>query len=164
MIDRPSWDVYFLSLAFLIAQRSIDPNTKHGALAVDQENSIIATGYNSPPRGCDDSKIPLTRPEKYTYLLHAEEALICNAARFGISLRGAKLYISGPACSSCIRKIINAGFVSIVQGPRKSAMMDDFDKSATELMLSTQTIDIKDFTNKEVLCDLLSKTQKYIMS
>lgn len=111
-----------MTMCFLVAQRSLDPDTKHGAVAVDKNHSVLSIGYNSPPRGCKDQDIPLTRPEKYPYFLHSEENLIVNAARNGIRLDGAKLYITGHPCVVCLRQIINAGFSEVVYGPKGSVM------------------------------------------
>lgn len=124
-LDRPDWDTYFITLALLVAQRSIDPSTKHGAIAVDKDNTILAVGYNSPPRGCQDNLIPLTRPEKYAFMVHAEEALICNAAKHGISLNGATLYITGHPCDRCFRGILNAGIKKVVYGPIGAKCVDE---------------------------------------
>ena len=146
----------------MIAQRSIDPSTKHGAIAVDKEHSILATGYNSPPRGCDDKKIPLTRPEKYAYFLHAEEALICNAARNGIPLRGSTLYVSGYPCSSCMRKIINAGFRFVFYGPIGSNCVDSIDKQASEQMLLHQNMQVLPYQSDYCILTLLSNTENYL--
>jgi len=53
-INRPSWNEYFLGLAFVIAQRSLDPRTKHGSVVTDDNNHIVATGFNSFPHKFND--------------------------------------------------------------------------------------------------------------
>lgn len=48
---------------------------------------------------------------------HAEDSAITNAAREGISVRGATLYLSDCGimpCKNCLIKIINAGIIEIV--------------------------------------------------
>ena len=40
-LSRPSWDEYFLSLAFNISLRSEDPDIKHGSVIVNQYHQII---------------------------------------------------------------------------------------------------------------------------
>ena len=47
-----------MSLAFEIAQGSVDPDTKHGTVIVDDCHAILSTGYNSFPQGCDDENLP----------------------------------------------------------------------------------------------------------
>jgi len=113
---RPSWNTYFMTIAFVVAQRSLDPETKHGCVVVADDHTILSVGYNSPPRGCDDAKIPLTRPEKYDYFAHAEENAISNAAKHGIPLDGSTFYITGIPCTKCFRSIVNVGAHTIVVG------------------------------------------------
>lgn len=125
-IERPSWDEYFLSIARVVSTRSIDTSTKCGCVIVDTEDkSILTTGYNSPPRGLDDTKVPMTRPEKYIWMVHAEEAAIANAARHGIRLKGSTAYITGKPCPYCARKLINAGIKHIKYGDVKTKGMED---------------------------------------
>jgi dCMP deaminase len=44
--DYLSWDDYFMSVAFLSAQRSKDPSTQVGACIVNKEKKIVGIGYN----------------------------------------------------------------------------------------------------------------------
>ena len=85
---RISKDEYFMNIAKECSKRSLDPDTKHGCVAVSVDGAILSTGYNGPPRNVDDSKIPLTRPEKYIYMEHSERNCIYNAARVGTPLNG----------------------------------------------------------------------------
>lgn len=115
--ERPDWDTWFMTLAFIVSQRSLDKTTKHGCVVVDTSHTILSVGYNGPPRGCIDENVPLDRPAKYLFMEHAESNAITNAARSGISLRGSFFYITGPPCHDCFRKIVNVGAVKIIQGP-----------------------------------------------
>lgn len=140
-MDRISWDDYFISMCFLVSQRSLDPHTKHGCVAVDKNHSILGCGYNSPPRGCDDTKVPLTRPEKYKWFVHSEANLVANAARNGIKLDGATIYITGFPCIECLRLIINTGISEIVYGPKNSVM--NLDEDTAREMLKNKNINIR---------------------
>ena len=111
---RIEWDDCFMSIAFILSMRSLDPSTKCGAVVVSCERDILSVGYNSPPRGCDDKKIPLTRPEKYDFMSHAEENCIVNASRIGTSLKDSTIYITSYPCERCFRMIRNAGIKKIV--------------------------------------------------
>ncbi len=122
--ERISWDDFFLTLCFMVRMRSIDPHTKHGCIVVDEDHNVLSMGYNSAPRNCYDDQIPLTRPEKYDWMVHSEEAAITNAARNGISLKGSTFYISGPPCKKCVRAIINCGAKKIVYGPLQCFQYD----------------------------------------
>lgn len=134
---RPSWDDYFMDIAFVISQKSIDPSTKHGCVVVDEDKGILSVGYNSPPRGCIDQLIPLTRPEKYAFLLHSEENCIIHAARCGISLMGSTFYITGYPCSRCFRGIINVGAKKVIYGPIPSACVSEQEFCEIDLMNRT---------------------------
>lgn len=133
-MNRPSWDEYYMDMAFFIAQKSLDPSTKHGCIAVDEDHTVLSIGYNSPPRGCVDENIPLTRPAKYPYMVHSEENAIINAARSGVSLKGSTFYITGSPCSRCFRGILNVGAIRIVYGPVNSNCISEEDKQAIEIM------------------------------
>lgn len=110
----------YMEIAFVCAKRSLDPDTQHGCIAVSPEGNILSTGYNGPPRDVEDSKIPLTRPEKYTYMEHAERNCIYNAARHGISLRGCTFYVTGVPCVDCMRAMYQVGAHKVVYADRLS--------------------------------------------
>lgn len=123
-IDRPDWDDYFMAMTFTVSRRSIDPNTKCGCIFV-KNNRILATGYNSPPPGFKDELTPLGKPEKYVFFEHAERAAICNAAREGVSIVGAKCYVTGMPCSDCYRAMWNAGITEVIHAPISLEWMTD---------------------------------------
>tara|TARA_R110002110_G_scaffold201091_4_gene411977 strand:+ start:5875 stop:6369 length:495 start_codon:yes stop_codon:yes gene_type:complete len=76
-MDRPTWDEYFSQFAFLAATRSHDSQTKVGCVLV-YENRIVSIGYNGFCSGVDEHGLPVTRPHKYPYMVHAEENAISN--------------------------------------------------------------------------------------
>ena len=132
--NRPKWDEYLMDLAFFVSARSLDPSTQHGCVVVDDDNTILSTGYNNPPRGCNDEEIPMERPSKYNFFVHAEEAAIINAARSGVSLKGSTFYITGYPCPRCFRGIVNVGAKKIVYGCVKSACVSEEEKDAIKTM------------------------------
>lgn len=123
-IDRPSWDEYFLSMCYLVAQRSLDKHTKCGCVAINKDKAILSTGYNSPPRGYPDEKADLERPGKYIIMEHAERNMVANAARIGVSLLDSIVYVTGPPCSDCYRILWNAGAKQIIVGNNQAKMTD----------------------------------------
>jgi dCMP deaminase len=135
--NRLDYPIYFVLLAEIIASRSKDPNSKHGCIITDSEYRIISTGYNGAVQGIDDSKIPLTRPEKYKYFIHAE----MNALLFArTNLKNCYAFITGPSCSSCIRSLIQAGITKIYWGNKPAKMIDDEDMKAVNLMIKESGI------------------------
>lgn len=49
--SRPSWDEVWMHVAGAVAGRSLCTRAHVGAVIVDAQNRIVATGYNGPPRG-----------------------------------------------------------------------------------------------------------------
>ena len=134
-----------MDMCRLVSSRSIDPHTQHGCVVVAPDNTVLATGYNSPPRGCDDSKVPLTRPEKYDWFVHSEAAAIANAAKHGVRIDGSTFYITGWPCEQCSRLIINAGGVKIIYGDVKSKCISDINESISKSMFNQSGIIIEKF-------------------
>ncbi len=54
-MTRPSWDLWFIRLAYVTAQRGSCQRKRVGALVVrDRDKRIISGGYNGAPRGMPD--------------------------------------------------------------------------------------------------------------
>jgi dCMP deaminase len=115
------WDSRFLALCDLIASWSKDPSTKVGAVVVDAEHVIRATGYNGLARGVrygDQSRI-LERPKKYSFAVHAEANAVVHAGRD--VAKGCTLYLttlpkerSSLPCTECTKLVIQAGIKEVV--------------------------------------------------
>ena len=120
---RPSWDEYFLSIAQLVATRSTCLRRQVGAVAV-KNKQILATGYNGAPTGVthcsevgclrDKLNVPSGQRHELCRALHAEQNAFLQAARHGVNLDGATLYVTIQPCSICAKMIINAGIKKIV--------------------------------------------------
>jgi len=110
-MENKKWIDYFFEICDVVAKKSKDNSTKVGAVITNTGNSIISTGYNGFPIGVDDSvESRMERPQKYLWTAHAEENAICFAARNGIALNGATLYVNRLIpCSKCSRMIIQSG-------------------------------------------------------
>lgn len=106
-----NWTEYFLNIAEQVKLKSKDKSTQIGAVIVGSDNEVLSTGYNSFPRGLDDSLGERQeRPEKYYWIEHAERNAIFNAARIGVSLKDSTIYLtSGLPCMDCARGIVNSG-------------------------------------------------------
>lgn len=119
---RPTWDEYFMAMAYLTAMRSIDDSTKCGCVIVSTDNKVLSVGYNGSFRGINDSEVPQTRPEKYDWFEHAERNAIFNARK---NLEGSTAYITGPPCMDCFRALIQCGIAKIYFGNIKAKMNND---------------------------------------
>jgi len=123
IINRPSWDEYFLNIARLVATRSTCLRRKVGAVAV-KNKQVLATGYNGAPTGIrhcdqvgclrDELNVPSGQRHELCRALHAEQNAFLQAARHGVSLEGATIYITIQPCSICAKMIINVGIKKIV--------------------------------------------------
>lgn len=112
------WDDRFMTMAKLISSWSKDPSSQIGAVAVNDERRILATGYNGFPKGITDTEERLNnREKKYPLIVHAETNALMNALYSGVSLKGATLYVHGlPICPDCTKLIIQAGITRVVIG------------------------------------------------
>ncbi len=120
------WDPRYMSVAKLVATWStcIRENRQVGAVIV-KDNRIVATGYNGAPSGiksCQDRgecmrdklNIESGTRQEMCFSIHAEQAAIIQAAKMGISINGASIYITHQPCSLCARMIIHSGIKRIV--------------------------------------------------
>ena len=110
-----NWKRWHLGLAHWVSGKSKDRSTKVGAVIVDDENTIISTGFNSFPRGVNDD-VPERheRPAKYLYTEHAERNAIYNAARQVLKGKTLVLQYAPCPCHDCTRGIIQSGIKKII--------------------------------------------------
>lgn len=148
------WDKYFLSIAAVVSVMSKDPSTKIGAVIVDSDRVIRATGFNGFPRGIEDTPERLNdRETKYKLVVHAEVNAILAAARVGVPLIGCTLYLGspwgGPPCHRCCVDIIQAGIVEVVSTVRNESS----DRWSESLDLGQQLLEEAGVRYREVSFD-----------
>ncbi len=115
--DRASWDQYFMNIGSEVATRATCARKHVGAVIV-RDRSILATGYNGSIRGlphCDEEG-HLMEDGHCVRTVHAEANAIVQAARNGVRIDGACIYVTASPCWGCYRLIANAGIVRIVFG------------------------------------------------
>ena len=113
--NRPSWDVYFMATALLMASRSSCRRLKVGCVLVSggsQKNRIIAAGYNGFLPGVAHKSRLRDGHEQAT--VHAEQNAVSDAARRGVSLEGSTSYVTHFPCINCA-KILAAAGISCVK-------------------------------------------------
>jgi dCMP deaminase len=117
------WDKYFLDLCRLNAGMSKDPSTKTGAVIVRPDRTVVSTGFNGFPKGCDDAdEMYADRETKYSRIIHAEMNAILHARE---PLDGCTLYVWPlPPCDRCMAHIVQVGIKHVV------AQVDDMDTYA----------------------------------
>lgn len=127
-MSRPSWIDYFLGLAKVISKRSHDIHTQHGCVITDKNNRILGVGYNGFPKGLDDSQLPLSRPDKYFWMVHSERNALANCV---VRPDGGTAYVTGQCCNDCIIALHQEGIDTVY-------MIDDhgsklFDNNAKKI-------------------------------
>lgn len=126
---------YYMNIALAVLARSTCIRRCYGAVVVNKDDDIVATGYNGSPRGivncCDINKCKrneLNIPPGHRYelclALHAEENAIIRAGRDACI--GATIYIAGvdpttgdllsevKPCIHCEKVIFNSGITCVV--------------------------------------------------
>ena len=110
-----NWDDYFMSMVYLVAEKSKDIRTHIGAVIVGPNKEIKSTGYNSFVRGLNDElEERQQKPEKYYWFEHAERNAIYNATLIGTSVKGCKMYTNGIPCTDCARAIVQSGILEVI--------------------------------------------------
>jgi dCMP deaminase len=114
---RASWDEYFMAIARVVATRSTC-DRKHVGAVIVREKMILTTGYNGSIRGlshCDDDG-HMMEDGHCVRTVHAEANAIVQAARNGVRLEGADIYVTASPCFGCYKLIANSGLGRIVFG------------------------------------------------
>jgi dCMP deaminase len=113
-------DKNFINIAYEIASASKCVSKQVGAVIV-KDGRILSTGYNGTPAGyencCDHWDGVYTKEHhewSKTYEIHAEMNAIIWAARKGISIEGATIYVTLEPCSECSKNLIASGIKRIV--------------------------------------------------
>lgn len=113
-------DKSFLNIAKELSTASKCVSKQVGAVIV-KDGRILSTGYNGTPAGyknCCDYWHNEYTPEHHewskTYEIHAEMNAIIWAARKGISIEGATIYVTLEPCSECSKNLIASGIKRIV--------------------------------------------------
>ena len=99
--------------AFLHARRSTCERGQVGAVAI-LGGRVISSGYNGSLPGQKECDQHCDLTEKCTRTLHAEGNLIAYAAKKGLSIEGATLYITLSPCSECAKLIAQAGIRTVI--------------------------------------------------
>lgn len=138
------WDRRFMNLAHEVATWSKDPSTQCGAVIVDANRRVVATGYNGFPRGVDDNPTRYNdRDEKYRYVVHAEANAILNAVA---SVKGGTLYVNPmQPCQECAKLVIQSGIKRVVTLPpseeRKARWRESF--AAAAIMFEEAGVEVE---------------------
>lgn len=120
---RPSRLDMLMEMASVVAKRSTC-NRLHVGAVLAKDGRILSMGYNGPVSGAPHCKHIVDSKPRNTTLsdhvsqgcqdsVHAEANALIFAAREGISVKGAQLYVTHQPCLNCAQLIINSGITTI---------------------------------------------------
>lgn len=147
-VDRPEWMDYFLGMTLVVAQRSIDAQTKCGAIITSPDHKILGTGYNSFSRGLPDEKIPNLRPNKYDFIIHAENNCLINCTGLTHQYEYVNMYISMRPCFQCLKLILNYNIKNLFIIERPVSLKTDENKDIWELLIHHSNINYMEIKPK----------------
>jgi len=140
-IERPTFDEIFMEIAYTWAKRATCLRRRVGAV-IAKDHQQLTAGYNGAPRGiphCAETgcireklKVPSGKNAELCRGTHAEQNVITQAAKFGISLDGATLYCNTFPCIICAKMILNSGIKKVVYDC-------DYDDPLSKEILSQQS-------------------------
>lgn len=125
MVERISWDEYFLEIAKTASKRaSCFRGKKVGAVLV-KDKQILATGYNGAPKGVkncleygtclrEQNKLASGERLEICRATHAEQNAVAQAAYQGVNTKESILYTTVFPCVLCAKLLINAGIKEII--------------------------------------------------
>jgi dCMP deaminase len=156
---RPTWDEYFIKLAWLIAERSTCMRHHVGAVIV-KDKRILTTGYNGAVSGSHDCiqrsecvrntlNIPSGQKQEICSAVHAEQNAIIQCSYSGIMIKNATLYCTHSPCILCAKMIINAAIKNVIVSVEYSD--NSFKKLFLESNINFSILNINNFLIKCLL-------------
>lgn len=115
-MPRLSHREYFLQMLEAVSARSTCRRRKVGAILVDRDNKILATGYNGVPRNmahcidhpCEGANMP---PGARCMAIHAEQNALLQCS----DMRAIHtLYVSTTPCFECARLLANTPLQRVI--------------------------------------------------
>jgi len=106
-----------MSIAKVVSSRSTCPRKFVGAVIV-RDKTILSTGYNGSIRGmphCSDVG-HMMENDHCVATIHAEANAIIQAAKNGVTIDGATIYVTASPCWNCFKEIANGGIRRICYG------------------------------------------------
>ncbi len=114
---RVTWEEYFMNIAKQVATRSTC-SRKHVGAVIVRDKTILSTGYNGSIRGmphCDEVG-HMMENDHCVATIHAESNAVLQAAKNGVMIDKAEVYITASPCWPCFKMLVNAGIKKIYYG------------------------------------------------
>ncbi len=112
--ERVSWETYFMNIAKEVSTRSTCDRKSVGAVIVRDKN-ILSTGYNGSIKGlphCDEAGHEMVDGH-CVRTTHAEANVIAQAAKNGVRVDAAEIFVTASPCYNCFKIIANSGIKTI---------------------------------------------------
>lgn len=151
---RPTWDEYFLEVMHALQKRATCDRGKCACVIV-KDNQILCTGYVGAPAGlphCDDVGHLIRASieadgqlhDHCIRTVHAEQNAICQAAKRGVAIDGATIYVGMTPCRTCAMLLISCGIKKVIAERKYHAGQE------SEEMFAQAGVELV-FVNDEVL-------------
>lgn len=157
---RPTWDDTWMNVARVMAHRSSCSRARVGAVIVDPNNRIVATGYNNPPANfdrpweddCDGREAGFCTRGKHgptddtivsysdCLTIHAETNALMFCDRR--DREGGTIYVTCAPCLTCAKAVANSGLKRIVWDHHPEFDYRNIDQTYTLLTESGLTITV----------------------
>jgi dCMP deaminase len=108
---RLDWDEYFMSIALLASCRSPCERLNVGSVIV-KNNRLISMGYNGYISGAPH--ISRVQDNHEQSIIHSEVNALSDCAKRGVSLEGAKIYVTHYPCPNCFKSIAACGIKEVI--------------------------------------------------
>lgn len=111
------WAKRYMSMAYLVGSWTSCLSRKVGCV-ITVNRRVVATGYNGAPAGvpsCTELGYCLRQGSKsgenleQCQAVHAEQNAITWAAKYGVALEGADIYVTTYPCITCMKLIVASG-------------------------------------------------------
>lgn len=121
---RLEWDQHWMDMAHLTSQMSTCASGRKVGAVFVRDKRLLATGFNGVPSGYPhpvtcirrEMGVPSGQGLDLCVCAHAEANAITNAARYGMSLERATVYVTCQPCAGCMGALANVGVQRVVFG------------------------------------------------
>jgi dCMP deaminase len=137
----PSWDDFYLAMAFFVSAKSKDPNVQHGAVIVDNKHRPVAIGINGVSKSAIDHEVDWS--ESNIMLGHAEVNAIDCADR---EVENTVMYVTNFPCAKCMNRIAYRGIRKVVYGPQPSPYVTQQDWNEVKEIVKGSRVVLERYT------------------
>ncbi len=171
MMERISWDQYYMAQSHLLALRSTCERLMVGATIV-RDKRIIAGGYNGSVSGsihCIDEGCYVIDGH-CVRTIHAEMNSLLQCAKFGVATDGAEMYVTHFPCLQCCKSIIQAGIQTVYyandykNNPYAKELFSDAGIKVEKVILDQVAVDLHKQEKKDYVDTLLEKLETTSMN